>query len=103
MQLLSVILMALILVVSTAPGLAQPRPGRGPTNIDPGTRFGRTPMANEPYPYLYPVNPELWRQKQRERDDIEAPPEEPPQEKAVEEEKPPPKKVRRAPKIIEVQ
>jgi hypothetical protein len=45
-----------ILTVLATPGLAYRNSDRGPSNIAPGTRFGREPLARKPYPYLYPVN-----------------------------------------------
>jgi hypothetical protein len=59
-------------------------------------------MARKPYPYLYPVNPELWRQEQRERREYEHPTDEPLQSKPAEEEPPARKKPPIRPKFIEV-
>jgi hypothetical protein len=92
----------IILAALATPGLAYRDSNRSPSNIAPGTRFGRKPMARKPYPYLYPVNPQLWRQAQRERREYEHPPDEPPQSKPAEEEPPARKKPPIRPKFIEV-
>ena len=91
-----------ILAVLATPGLAYRDSGRGPSNIAPGTRFGREPMAHKPYPYLYPVNPELSRQEQRDRRKYEPPANESSQSKPAEEEPPTRKKPPIRPKFIEV-
>ena len=85
--------------------LANPGPAyrdRGPSNLAPGSSFGREPMAHKPYPYLYPVNPELWRQEQRERREYEPSADEPSPSKPAEEEPPAHSKPPIRPKFIEV-
>jgi hypothetical protein len=91
-----------ILAASVTPALAYRYGERYPSNIAPGTRFGREPMAHRPYPYLYPVNPELWRQEQRERRELESPAAEKPQTKPAESETPARPKPPIHPKFIEV-
>ena len=91
-----------ILVILAIPGLAYCDRDRGPSNIDPGTRFGREPLARQPYPYLYQVNPSLWRQEQRERRKYVPPAEEPSQSNPAEEELSARKKHPIRPKFIEV-
>jgi hypothetical protein len=91
-----------ILAILVTPGLAYRDSDRGLSNIAPGTRFGREPLARKPYPYLFPVNPELWRQEQRERREYEPHANEPSQSKPAEEEPPAHKKPPIRPKFIEV-
>jgi hypothetical protein len=90
-----------LLVLSATPGLTHRADGWGASNIAPGTRFGREPLARQPYPYLYPVNPELYRQEHRERRKNEIPADEPSQAKP-ENEPPAKKKPPVKPKFIEV-
>ena len=100
-QILTTSLALFLLALWAAPGVAY-RPGdRGASNIAPGTRFGRTPMARKPYPYLYPVNPPLYRQEQRQRQEYEVPEDEPPPAKP-ENEPPARKRPPVKPKFIEV-
>jgi hypothetical protein len=100
-QILTFTLALCLLALSPTPGLAYRAGDRGASNIAPDTRFGRTPMARQPYPYLYPVNPPLYRQEQRQRRENEVPEGEPPPAKPENEpparERPPVK-----PKFIEV-
>lgn len=91
-----------ILAVLALPEMAYCDSGRGSSNIAPGTRFGREPMAHKPYPYLYPVNPELWRLEQRERREYLPPADKATQSKPAEEEPPALKKPSIKPKFIEV-
>lgn len=91
-----------ILAALASSGLAYRDGNRSPSNIAPGTRFGRKPMARELNPYLYPVNPELWRQEKRKRGEYEHPADKQSQSKPDEEEPPAPKKPPIRPKFIEV-
>ncbi len=100
-KILTFSLTMLILVVLVRPGLAYRDGGRDYSNIVPGTRFGRERLAQKPYPYLYPVNPELGRQEQRERRENAAPPGEASPEESTENEKPREKKPIK-PKFIEI-
>ncbi len=100
-QILIFSLALFFLAVFATLGIAYRYSDRSPSNIASGTKFGREPLARQPYPYLYPVNPELYRQEHRERRENEIPADEPSRAKP-EDEPPAKKKPPVKPKFIEV-
>ena len=101
-KILNIAFFLFILAILAIPGLAYCDRDRGPSNIAPGTRFGREHSASHPYSYLYQVNPQLWRQEQWERRKYVPPAEEASQSNPAEEELSARKKHPIRPKFIEV-